>query len=299
MSWRQLSLTCPAAQLAEVEALMMELGALSISLRDAGDEPIYEPLPGDTPVWRESVVSATFAEDSDPEQLAQLLLARLPAPLSQTVTHGSFKDRDWQQSYRQHFKPLQCAANLWIVPSWSAPPDPHATIVRLDPGLAFGTGSHPTTALCLAWLAQQELSNLNLIDYGCGSGILAIAAIKLGAGRVLAVDIDEQALTACKSNMEVNAVSPEQILVSQPGMIGETTTDLLMANILAGPLVELAARFAELVIPGGKIVLSGILTSQLKDIQSAYDNCFALDSSRHQGEWACISGQRRFQVMDV
>ena len=299
MSWRQLSLTCPAAQLAEVEELMMELGALSISLRDAGDEPIYEPLPGDTPVWRESVVSATFAEDSDPEQLAQLLLARLPAPLSQTVTHGSFKYRDWQQSYRQHFKPLQCAANLWIVPSWSAPPDPHATIVRLDPGLAFGTGSHPTTALCLAWLAQQELSNLNLIDYGCGSGILAIAAIKLGAGRVLAVDIDEQALTACKSNMEVNAVSPEQILVSQPGMIGETTTDLLMANILAGPLVELAARFAELVIPGGKIVLSGILTSQLKDIQSAYDNCFALDSSRHQGEWACISGQRRFQVMDV
>jgi len=299
MSWRQLSLTCPAAQLAEVEALMMELGALSISLRDAGDEPIYEPLPGDTPVWPESVVSATFAEDSDPEQLAQLLLARLPAALSKTVTHGSFKDRDWQHSYRQHFKPLQCAANLWIVPSWSEPPDPRATIVRLDPGLAFGTGSHPTTALCLAWLAQQELTNLNLIDYGCGSGILAIAAIKLGAGRVLAVDIDEQALTACRSNMAVNAVTPERIQVGQPEMIGETTTDLLMANILAGPLIELAARFAELVIPGGKIVLSGILTSQLDDIQSTYDNFFELDPCRQQGEWACISGRRRFQVTDV
>ena len=242
---------------------MMEIGALSISLRDAGDQPIYEPLPGDTPVWRESVISATFAEDSDPEQLAQLLLARLPAPLSQTVTHGGFQDRDWQQSYRQHFKPLQCAANLWIVPSWSDPPDPQATIVRLDPGLAFGTGSHPTTALCLAWLAQQQLTNLNLIDYGCGSGILAIAAIKLGAGRVLAVDIDEQAITACKSNMQVNDIAAEQILVGQPGIIEETKSDLLIANILAGPLVELAARFSELVVPGGKIVLSGILTRML------------------------------------
>ena len=278
---------------------MMELGALSISLSDAGDEPIYEPLPGDAPIWRESIVSATFAEDSDPEQLAQLLLARLPAPLSQSVTHSSFNDRDWQQSYRQHFKPLQCAANLWIVPSWSEPPDPRATIVRLDPGLAFGTGSHPTTALCLAWLAQQELTNLNLIDYGCGSGILAIAAIKLGAGRVLAVDIDEQALTACKSNMEVNSVTPEQILVGQPAMIEETRTDLLMANILAGPLVDLAARFAELVKPGGKIVLSGILTSQLNDIQSAYDSFFELDPMHQRGEWACIGGQRRFQVTDV
>jgi ribosomal protein L11 methyltransferase len=299
MSWRQLSLTCPAAQLTEVEDLMTELGALSISLSDAGDEPIYEPLPGDAPIWRESIVSATFAEDSDPEQLAQLLLARLPAPLSQTVTHGSFKDCDWQQSYRQHFKPLQCAANLWIVPSWSEPPDPRATIVRLDPGLAFGTGSHPTTALCLAWLAQQELTDLNLIDYGCGSGILAIAAIKLGAGRVLAVDIDEQALTACKSNMEVNSVTPEQILVGQPAMVAETKTDLLMANILAGPLVELATRFAELVVPGGKIVLSGILTSQLNDIQSAYDSFFELDPMHHRGEWACIGGRRRFQVTDV
>jgi ribosomal protein L11 methyltransferase len=274
----------------------MELGALSISLSDAGDDPIYEPLPGDAPIWRESIVSATFAEDSDPEQQAQLLLARLPAALSQTVIHGSFKDRDWQQSYRQHFKPLQCAENLWIVPSWSDPPDPQSTIVRLDPGLAFGTGSHPTTALYLAWLAQQELTSLNLIDYGCGSGILAIAAIKLGAGRVLAVDIDEQAITACKSNMEVNSVTPEQISVGQPGMIKETKTDLLMANILAGPLVDLAARFAELVVPGGKIVLSGILTSQLHDIQSAYDSFFELDPMQQRDEWACISGQRRFQV---
>ena len=292
MTWRQLSLTCQAAQLDEIEDLMMELGALSISLADAHDEPIYEPLPGDNPIWRESVLSATFDEDSDPEELGQRLLARLPPHLASTVTHGSFQDRDWQQAYRQHFKPLQCAPKLWIVPTWSNPPDPDATIVRLDPGLAFGTGSHPTTALCLAWLAEQDLQNLKLIDYGCGSGILAIAAIKLGADHVLAVDIDEQALTACKSNMEVNAVTNGQIEVCLPAAAAETAVDLLMANILAGPLVDLASQFAKLVNPGGKIVLSGILVSQLNDIQSAYSEFFALEPARQSGDWACIGGRR-------
>lgn len=293
MSWRQLSLTCQADQLAEVEDLMMELGALSISLSDAGDEPIYEPLPGDNPIWPESIVSATFAEDSDPEQIAQLLMARLPAGLTQSVTHDSFQDRDWQQAYRQHFKPLQCAPSLWIVPSWIEPPDPQATIVQLDPGLAFGTGSHPTTALCLAWLAEQQLENLELIDFGCGSGILAIAAIKLGAGRVLAVDIDQQALDACQSNMEMNAITSRQIQVSLPEAMAADRVDLLMANILAGPLVELSSRFADLVKPGGKIVLSGILISQLQDIKSAYSEFFELSPARVDGDWACIGGSRR------
>ena len=293
MSWRQLSLTCQADQLAEVEDLMMELGALSISLSDAGDEPIYEPLPGDNPIWPESIVSATFAEDSDPEQIAQLLMARLPSGLTQSVTHDSFQDRDWQQAYRQHFKPLQCAPSLWIVPSWIEPPDPQATIVQLDPGLAFGTGSHPTTALCLAWLAEQQLENLELIDFGCGSGILAIAAIKLGAGRVLAVDIDQQALDACQSNMEMNAITSRQIQVSLPEAMAADRVDLLMANILAGPLVELSSRFADLVKPGGKIVLSGILISQLQDIKSAYSEFFELSPARVDGDWACIGGSRR------
>jgi ribosomal protein L11 methyltransferase len=293
MSWRQLSLTCQANQLAEVEDLLMELGALSISLSDAGDEPIYEPLPGDNPIWPESIVSATFAEDSDPEQIAQLLMAKLPAGLTQSVKHDSFQDCDWQQAYRQHFKPLQCAPSLWIVPSWIEPPDPQATIVQLDPGLAFGTGSHPTTALCLAWLAEQQLENLELIDFGCGSGILAIAAIKLGASRVLAVDIDQQALVACQSNMEMNAITNEQIQVSLPEAMAADRVDLLMANILSGPLVELSSRFADLVKPDGKIVLSGILISQLQDIQSAYSEFFELNPARVDGDWACIDGSRR------
>ena len=160
MTWRQLSLSCQASELAQVEDLMLELGAFSISLRDAGDEPIYEPLPGDNPVWSESIVTATFGEDCDHEALAQLLAARLPRHLANNVTGDSFRNQDWIQSYRQHFSPIHIAADLWIVPSWSDPPDPRATNIRLDPGLAFGTGSHPTTALCLAWLATQDLDNL-------------------------------------------------------------------------------------------------------------------------------------------
>jgi ribosomal protein L11 methyltransferase len=222
-----------------------------------------------------------------------MLMARLPTALAQTLTHGSFQDRDWEQAYRQHFKPLQCAAKLWIVPSWIEPPDPAAVNVRLDPGLAFGTGGHPTTALCLAWLGEQALDGLELIDYGCGSGILAIAAIKLGARRVLAVDIDPQALSASRANMEMNAIPAQRIPLCLPRDCSDDAVDLLMANILAGPLVELAPLFADRVRPGGKILLSGILNTQLKDIQSAYDEYFHMDAARERDDWVCIAGQRR------
>jgi ribosomal protein L11 methyltransferase len=292
MTWRQLSLSCQASELAQVEDLMLELGALSISLRDAGDEPIYEPLPGDNPVWSESIVTATFGEDCDHESLAQLMAARLPRHLADTLRRDSFRDQDWIQAYRQHFQPLQVAPELWIVPSWSDPPDSRATNIRLDPGLAFGTGSHPTTALCLAWLATQELDDLEVIDFGCGSGILAIAAIKLGARQVLALDIDEQALSACKANMERNTIDQAQIQVSLPASADTGAVDLLVANILAGPLLDLAGQFATLVKPGGKILLSGILLTQLNDIQSAYSSNFELDPAAYRDDWVCISGSR-------
>lgn len=278
---------------------MIQLGALSISLRDAGDEPIYEPLPGDSPVWHKSIITATFAEDSDAEALEHMLAAKLPLELAQTLACDSFQDRDWDQAYRDHFKPIQCAPKLWIVPSWTDPPDPDATNVRLDPGLAFGTGGHPTTALCLAWLARQGLAGQELIDFGCGSGILAIAAIKLGACRVLAVDIDPQALGACSSNMAANAIATERIRLCLPDAVGKIKTDLLMANILAGPLLDLLPQFAGLVRPGGNILLSGILKSQLNEIQSAYSKNFQLQPPCFREEWVCLSGRRRRQEMDV
>lgn len=292
MSWWQFSLNCQASELEQVEDLLMGLGALSISLSDAGEEPIYEPLPGNNPVWQESIVAATFDGASNHEVLYQQLTAGLPDHLAHAVRLQTLHDQDWNQAYKQHFHPLQCAPNLWIVPSWSVPPDPTATIIHLDPGLAFGTGSHPTTGLCLAWLGNNATDYSRVIDYGCGSGILAIAAIKLGAQQVTAVDIDQQALTACRSNMAVNGISSEQIDVISPAELDESSADLLLANILAGPLIELAPRFAELVRPGGQILLSGILKTQLEDIQLAYQPYFNLDPANFREEWVCISGNR-------
>ena len=292
MTWWQFSLNCQASELEQVENLMLGLGALSISLSDAGDEPIYEPLPGDSPVWQESILAATFDGNNDHETLYQQLTSELPEHLASSVKLTTLQDQDWDQAYKQHFQPLQCAPDLWIVPGWLEPPDPDATIIQLDPGLAFGTGSHPTTALCLAWLGVSKNQLGNVIDYGCGSGILAIAAIKLGAQKVTAVDIDTQALTACKSNMRVNGINSEQIQVVLPEGMKASTADLLIANILAGPLVNLAPRFANLVRPGGQILLSGILDTQLKDILLAYQPFFKLDPANTREEWICISGTR-------
>ncbi|HKJ49942.1 MAG TPA: 50S ribosomal protein L11 methyltransferase [Gammaproteobacteria bacterium] len=293
MTWWQFSLDCKAADLQQVEALMQSLGALSISIRDAADDPIYEPLPGDAPVWQASVLTATFDAGLDPDDLQNRIVAGLPAALAASLRRGSLQERDWEQAYREHFHPLRCAPGLWIVPSWTEPPDPGAVNIRLDPGLAFGTGGHPTTALCLAWLAANDVSGLQVIDYGCGSGILAIAAAQLGAAGVTAVDIDPQALTACAANLERNRIDNGRVRLGLPEDTPLDAVDLLIANILAGPLVELAPRFAALVKPGGRILLSGILKNQLEDIQLAYGPRFELDPADYREEWVCIDGRRK------
>jgi len=292
MTWWQFSLNCQASELESVENLMLELDALSISIGDAGDEPIYEPLPGTTPLWQESILTATFDAETDHESLFQRISGALPDHLASGLRQHSLRDRDWEQAYQQHFKPINCAPGLWIVPSWSEPPEPRATVIELDPGLAFGTGSHPTTALCLAWLAANNPDGIRVIDYGCGSGILAIAAVKLGATQVGAVDIDAQAISASESNVRANDIDAGQVRISTPETMQSEPVELLMANILAGPLVELAPRFAELVKPGGQILLSGILKSQLEDIQLAYQPWFALAGPAYREDWVCISGKR-------
>ena len=294
MTWWQFSVSCQSSELEHVENLMLENGALSLSLTDAGDEPIYEPLPGDSPVWSESVVTATFEASVDVETLHQQLSTAMPAHLATGLKFNPLQDQDWELAYRQHLKPLQCAKNLWIVPSWLEPPEPDATIIRLDPGMAFGTGGHSTTALCLAWLADNPPSGCKVIDYGCGSGILAIAACKLGADRVLAVDIDPQALSASDSNRIMNDIPDQQIDICLPGDMKNFESDLLIANILARPLVELAPRFASLVTEGGQILLSGILKTQLKEIQSAYSPFFELDPERNDEDWISISGRAKY-----
>ncbi|MEM7563894.1 MAG: 50S ribosomal protein L11 methyltransferase [Pseudomonadota bacterium] len=292
MAWWQFSLNCQSGELEQIEDLLLEAGALSLSLSDAGDEPIYEPLPGNTPVWSESVVTATFASEIDAESIFQQLSLALPAHLVPGLRQHQLQDQDWDQVYKEHLKPIQCAETLWIVPSWLEPPDHSATNIRLDPGVAFGTGGHATTALCLGWLAENPPHGLEVIDYGCGSGILAIAACKLGATQVIATDIDPQALTASRSNQKMNHIPNDQMATLMPNEMPERKTDLLIANILAGPLIDLSSRFATMVKPGGQILLSGILKTQLKEIQSAYMPFFELDSARPREDWISISGER-------
>ncbi len=293
MAWWRVSLTCPAARLDAVEALLLELGAESLSLADAGDEPIYEPLPGDAPVWRESIVSALFDDRADPEALQIELERALPFGLAGGVRRERLDDDDWEQACRRHFQPLQIASSLWIVPSWCEPPEPDAIVIRLDPGLAFGTGAHPTTAMCLEWLVANPPAGDSVVDYGCGSGILAIAAQRLGASSVTGVDIDPQALAASAANLAANGIAGDAVRLCPPEGLPSARVGLLIANIVAAPLIELAPRFACRVRPGGRILLSGILKGQLDEIQSAYAPAFRLAEPRRRDDWICLHGQRR------
>ncbi|MFB3059101.1 MAG: 50S ribosomal protein L11 methyltransferase, partial [Gammaproteobacteria bacterium] len=188
MAWWQISVQCDDDELEQTEAHLLSLGAVSITLCDAQDKPIYEPLPGNTPVWQHSIMTGLFEQGQQIEDLYNNLLELLPDHQAASVDRSTLEDQDWERVHLQHFKPIRCADNLWIVPSWLQPPDPAAINIQLDPGLAFGTGSHPTTALCLAWMAHNNFNNQSVIDYGCGSGILSIAACKLGAKQVFGVD---------------------------------------------------------------------------------------------------------------
>ncbi len=293
MAWWQLSIQCKATELNQIEDILFELGALSINLADARDEPIYEPLPGHTPVWQESIVTGLFDSSCNPETLYHQLIERLPENLASSVRQNQLEDQDWVQAYRDHYFPVQCADKLWVVPSWHEAPDPNAVNICLDPGLAFGTGGHPTTSLCLSWLANNDIKNMLVIDYGCGSGILAIAACKLGARSVTGVDIDPQALEASRQNAERNNIPVEQFPLYLPARLESPKADLLIANILSGPLVQLSNKLANLVKAGGKILLSGILCHQADEIQLAYQPFFELDPVCVKEDWIRVTGIRK------
>jgi len=293
MAWWQLSIQCTAAELEQTEAVLLELGALSISLADAKDEPLYEPLPGHTPIWQDSIVTGMFEAKTDPEQLYHQLSHQLPIHLVGSIRQSQLEDQDWVQAYRSHYYPIQCSENLWIVPSWRKAPDPDAVNIELDPGLAFGTGGHPTTSLCLSWIAENRIEGKTVIDYGCGSGMLAIAACKFGAQKSLGVDIDPQAIDASRQNAERNAIDSTNLELSLPAAMDRTPVDLLIANILSGPLIELAPSLAELVKPGGKILLSGILREQQNAIQLAYQPFFDLGPVCAKEDWIRVTGTRK------
>ncbi len=292
MSWLQLRLAITPEQAEPMEDLLLGLGAVSVTFMDAEDQPIFEPDLGTTPLWQHTHLLALFEADTERQSLIDQLqqLWRQPLPEHQ---FEDIADQDWERSWMDNFQPMRFGQRLWIVPSWHEAPDPQAVNLLLDPGLAFGTGTHPTTALCLEWLDGQQLQGLQVIDFGCGSGILAIAALLLGAEQVVGTDIDPQALEASRDNAQRNQLADERFPLYLPEAMPAEPADLLVANILAGPLVSLAPQLTSLVRPGGRIALSGILAEQTDEILAAYENAFELDPVAEKDGWIRVSGVRR------
>jgi ribosomal protein L11 methyltransferase len=287
----KLRLTVPGNQVESIEDFLLELGALSTSLEDAGDHALLEPLPGETPVWPEAVVSGLFGDDTDAAILTLALAARLDIDPGR-VTREDVEERDWVRAWMDDFRPMCFGERLWIVPTGYEPPDPGAVNLLLDPGLAFGTGTHPTTALCLDWLDAHPPVDATAIDYGCGSGVLAIAALRLGARHCIGVDLDPQALVATRDNARRNGIPDEQLPVCLPEGLEAEPADLVMANILSGPLVELAPVLGRLVRPGGRLILSGLLAEQADTVAAAYRNTFKMAPPTLKDDWALLAGIR-------
>ena len=298
MPYLELSLTARASGQAAVEAALADLGALSVTLADANaDTPderaIFEPGVGETPIWNVTVLQALFDADVDRAGLVHALADLVPGIESAQIAFREVADQDWTRAWLDTFKPMRFGRRLWIYP-WNveAPDGDNAVIVRLDPGLAFGSGTHPTTALCLEWLDGTNLAGKTLIDYGCGSGILAIAALKLGAACAIGVDNDEQAIAASRDNAQRNGVSGKLDLYV-PQHFPQMQSDVLVANILAGPLAELAPVFAHSLKSGSALALSGILDGQQDELLTRYAEWFAdLRVSARDG-WIRIDGIRR------
>ena len=258
--------------------------ALSVTFTDEYDDPILEPELGTTPLWPHVVIHALYSEEQEAAIAQQVITSSYPN-LSYSIL--KLPEQDWERVCMDQFKPQRFGQRLWICPTWLTPPDPEAINLILDPGLAFGTGTHPTTSLCLQWLEQADLSQCQVIDYGCGSGVLALAALKLGAVHVDAVDIDEQALLATQNNAASNQFSAKQLNVGFPDSLS-TPVDLIMANILLAPLLHLQERFSELLKERGTLVVSGILAEQVPELIGRYKTTFKHHSTMLQNEWALV-----------
>ncbi|TVQ40920.1 MAG: 50S ribosomal protein L11 methyltransferase [Wenzhouxiangella sp.] len=268
-SWLQLGLRVDGERLERAEQALLELGAHSVTLLDAGDHPVHEPAPGETPLWPDIVVQGLFDGTADLTDLTERLVRQeiIGDPTALIVEH--IDERDWTRAWMDRYQPLRFGQSLWICPSHIEPDPDWPLVIRLDPGLAFGSGTHPTTALCLEWIDSQALAGKRVIDFGCGSGILAIACALKGAERVIAVDHDPQALLATADNAERNHLAAK-IECLLPDQFQVEPVEVVLANILAGPLIELAPRLAECVAPGGSLVLSGILPEQADAVAAAY-----------------------------
>ena len=297
MPWLTLIVDTDAEHAEALSDALLELGALSVDLLDAdADTPDEQAIfgePGEPPpgVWQHNRVSALFNDDLDVSAILRKAagsvgLGQLPEYRIETLA-----DNDWVRLTQSQFDPIRISQRLWIVPTWHTPSDPAAVNIVLDPGLAFGTGSHPTTRLCLRWLDNNLQGGESVLDYGCGSGILAIAALKLGAAHAVGIDVDSQAVTASRDNAAANRV--ENVRFYQPDSAPQGIHDLVVANILTNPLRMLAPLLANATRQGGQIVLSGILEEQAQDVKNIYQQWFDLNAPIFEDGWACLSGRKR------
>lgn len=293
MAWIKLSLGARAKDTDALEEALLELGAQAVTLTDAADEPVLEPAPGTTPLWSETRVTGLFPGDVSTTELTRALSERLGLGTRPAVHIELMEDQDWVRAWMAHYRPMRFGRRLWICPSGrTLQSDADSVVVRLDPGLAFGTGTHPSTALCLRWLDGLDLRRRTVIDYGCGSGVLAVAAALLGAEQVWAVDIDAQAETATRANAVRNGVAG-RVHVGNPASVSAQQAEILVANILAGPLIALAPHLHDLLVDGGRLALAGILDRQSQDVADAYQPYFQLDAAEHQDGWVRLGGRRR------
>ncbi|MBI3898175.1 MAG: 50S ribosomal protein L11 methyltransferase [Gammaproteobacteria bacterium] len=292
MPWIQLTLPVTAEQTETATEALEECGAISVTLQDAAGEIVIETQWQQTPLWSKVQVTALYAEDADLDGIRQTLARYLALDHLPAFSVERVDDQNWAHAWKAQYKPLSMGGRLWICPSWCEPPEPEAVNIILDPGMAFGTGTHPTTAFCLRWLAEQDLRDKIVLDYGCGSGILAIAALKLGARGAWAADIDEQALTVTRENAERNGVTDRLHILLPSALPTDCTADLVLANILAGALIELAPALTDYTRPGGSLALSGILTEQAAEVGAHYSKYFDLQQREHEG-WALLAGAKR------
>ena len=298
MKWLQIHITVEQAQVDFTETLLSSLGAVSVTLDDAENQDLLEPLPGETPLWNKVIVTGIYAQEDDEQIDVDALITFITAQMPDVPHRYEFmEDQEWERTWMDAYEPIQIADKYWIVPEWMEAPEADAVNIKLDPGLAFGTGNHASTFLCLQWLGKTDVKDKIVIDYGCGSGILGVAALLLGAKKVYATDIDPQAVLATKQNAELNGVL-ENLYVGLPEEFNEVfknqKADVFVANILASPLMMLAKEFSTLIKSDGEFALACVIEEQVADVSDVYSEFFdILEVEKRDETWCRISGKRK------
>jgi ribosomal protein L11 methyltransferase len=291
MPWIQIRIHASEQNAEAISDHLSNCGSLSVTFMDAKDTPIYEPDLGEVRYWTDTIVIGLFDANQDMDVVVDYLKQQPHLDTKLSYKIEALEDKDWEREWMDNFHPMKFGERLWICPSWLDVPDPTAVNIMLDPGLAFGTGTHPTTALCLQWLDQLDLSGKTVVDFGCGSGILAIAALKLGAKRVIGIDIDPQAIQASLANAQRNGVE-DKLELYLPKDQPQLEADVVVANILAGPLRQLAPVITAYARSGADIALSGILEPQAQSLCDVYQLNCQLDPVALKDEWIRISGKK-------